>query len=115
MKTITFTLPTIDEVTITLEPLEEDTPVRGNALMSGDKKQDKLCEDGIIRRLENGDIWAWFTAKVVASFNGVESDAEYLGCCSGSEKDFKKCDYYEDMRQAAYDNLIEKLERFESK
>ncbi|HEY3525971.1 MAG TPA: hypothetical protein VGK47_07230 [Nitrososphaeraceae archaeon] len=114
MKTITFKLPTIDEVDFSIEATEDDIPVRGNAIDTGNKAEDKKIEDKILARLRAGNVWAWCCVKVSASFKGIESDPEYLGACSyKSEKDFKKGLYYADMRQTAYDNLISKLQSFE--
>lgn len=114
MKQITFELPTIDQVEFTIECHEEHIPVRGNALASGDDKQDKRVEDSIIRSLNNGNPWSWCTVEVTASYNGLQG-TDTLGCCSyKSEKDFiKNSGYYEDMKQQAYDELIEKLRAFE--
>ena len=67
----------------------EDTPVRGNAMVSGDDEHDRAVENRIIYDLEvNQNPWAWCTVKVTAEWRGVEASA-YLGCCSyKSREDF---------------------------
>jgi hypothetical protein len=111
MTTIRIKLPTIDQVTFSLEAEYEDTPVRGNALASGDDDEDKRVEDEILRRLDNGDVWAWASVKVTAEWKGIEG-VDYLGCCCyADEKEFKQAGgYYDDMKQVAFNDLIEQLE-----
>lgn len=75
---------TESEVTFTVELEEEDTPVRGNAMASGDDAADKALEDEIIERLDRGDISAWCCLKVTASWNGL-TGVDYLGACSFSQ------------------------------
>lgn len=82
------------EVEVELEVLPEHSMVRGN-FASGDDAADKEMETEILNRLNSGDDWAWFTAKVTARiFVGDEltiEATEYLGCCSyANEKDFSK-------------------------
>lgn len=109
-RTITITLPTIDEVEFSIECEDEDIPVRGNAISSGDDKHDRECEDEIIADYESGNYWAWCCVHVTAKWKSLEGD-DYLGCCSyKSEEDFiRTSGYYDDMKQAAYNELIEKL------
>lgn len=110
MKQITFKLPTIKEVNFKVEALEEDIQVRVNTIASGDEEEDKKVEDRIIRRLNNGNQWAWCTAKVTATYKGKEGTA-YLGCCSYKDKDdFMTDGYYKDMKEEAYQELISELE-----
>lgn len=83
----------------------EDTPVRGNALASGDDAVDKECEDGILARLDRGDEWAWCTVKVTARWNGYTAH-DYLGCCSyEDEREFRAGEYFADMCETALDGL----------
>lgn len=108
-KTIRIKLPTIDQVQFTIEALEEDNPIRGNAVVTGDDAVDKKVEDDIIKRLES-NIWAWCCVCVTAKWKGLEG-TDYLGSCSyKDENDFKQPGgYYEEMKEKAYDNLIEQL------
>ncbi len=96
-------------ITITLEIQEEDIPVRGNAMCSGDDEADKLDEDKIIARLEH-DLWAWCCVRIVASIDGFEGDT-YLGACSYADvKDFMSPGgYYPQMVSEAIDDLKRSL------
>ena len=94
---------------ITLTINHEDTPVRGNALASGDAAEDKRCEDAILERLDRGDEYAWFRADVTAEYAGIECSS-YLGCCSyRDEADFKNDAYYADMVDEALGKLQGRL------
>ncbi len=110
MKTITFKLPTITQVEFEVIAHNEDTPVKGNA-SAIDDETDNETDDYINEELENGNIWAWCTIEVKARYKGY-SASDYLGCCSyKSKEDFMTEDgYYPDMKQLAYDNLIEELQ-----
>lgn len=91
---------------ITLEAIPETIRVRGNALASGDDTLDKEVEDGILARLESGDVWAWFTAKVTVRDDEGREATDYLGaCCYEDEKDFKRGGYYLDMIRTCIDEL----------
>ena len=86
-----------DKYDVSFEALPEDIRVRGNALASGDDELDKEVEDEIISRVESGDIFAWFTAKVTVS-DGKNEATDYLGCCSYRDADdFRMGGYYLDM------------------
>jgi len=96
------------EIIFTNEP--EYIPIEGNCMDSGDKDYDKKCEQEIINDLVYNE-YAWFCAKVVVSFSGIESEAEYLRCCSYKDKnDFiNNSGYYDDMVSTAHSNLESKL------
>ena len=84
---------------------QDDCEVRGNALASGDDAADRECEDTIIERLNNGDVWAWASVAVKVSHPAwpeIEG-VDYLGCCSyADEADFTAYDgYYPDMVREA--------------
>ncbi len=89
---------------------QEHTSVRGNALASGDDAEDRACEDEIIARLDDGDVWAWAQVTVEARLD-VEGQTfigrAYLGCCSyKDEADFTTPDgYYPQMCEEATDEL----------
>ena len=93
------------EYRIEVEP--DETPVRGNALASGDDAEDRKCEDEIIARLERGDVWAWACVRVVATCNGFRGESHYLGGCSyKNERDFREPGgYFADMREEARADL----------
>lgn len=90
---------------------QDDIPVRGNALASGDDAEDKACEDAILARLDRGDEWAWALVEVRASFEGWKA-SDFLGACSyASEDDFRTPGgYFEDMRETALRELAGKME-----
>jgi hypothetical protein len=97
--------------TITAE--QDDLPVRGNAICSGDEKYDQEVEDGINGRLLCGDVWAWASVKVecAVELNGEKfTGCSYLGACSyEDEEDFKTGGYYEQMKEDAKKDLIDSL------
>lgn len=94
------------EYDITLEAIPETVRVRGNALASGNDALDKEAEDYILARLESGDIWAWFTAKVTVRDSYGREASDYLGaCCYKDEKDFKQGGYYLDMIRECLDQI----------
>lgn len=108
-ETHTIELPAIEDVQFTVIAEQEDTPVRGNAMASGDGKVDRKAEDSIIRSLNGGNVWAWATVEVRATYRGLVA-SEYLGCCSyKSEEDFEKDAYYASMKATAYADLIAQL------
>lgn len=106
----------LDDVVYTLDVKQDELEVRGNALVSGDDAMDKECEDEIIERLNNGDVWAWAIIKVTASWNGIEG-VDYLGgCCYKDENDFKQCnDYYDDMKVRALEDLKHNIKAMQEK
>jgi hypothetical protein len=77
---------TLDDVTITLTAEQDDLPVRGNAQASGDDALDRATEDEILARLDRGDVWAWASVRVRATWtapSGTEYHGDaYLGGCS---------------------------------
>lgn len=99
------------EAQITVHAREDDIPVRGNALASGDDAEDKRCEDAILERLERGDVWAWACVEVRASWD-LYDGSDYLGACSyDSEEDFRQQgDYFDDMVDEALEVLAGRIE-----
>jgi len=94
------------EYDITLEAIPETVRVRGNAMASGDDEFDRQIEDEIISRLESGDIWAWFTAKVTVRDSYEREASDYLGCCCYEDaRDFKRGGYYLDMIKACVEEI----------
>lgn len=105
-----------DEVTFTLTAEDEDIPVRGNAMASGDPDLDKRVEDGIIERLDGGDIWAWCYVRVTARLtlpdgSWFEGTDGLGGCSYHDQSDFMESGgYYDDMKTRALEDLQEKIE-----
>jgi len=93
-----------DEFTITLNCLQEDEPLE-NCHFDAD------IENDLKNRLNQGDIYAWFCAEIVAEFHGVTEHA-FLGSCSfDSEIDFKSYGQYYDLVLEAKGKLQGKLEK----
>jgi hypothetical protein len=95
----------LSEVEFSIVQQREDTPVRGNAIVSDDPDYDRKVEDEIIADYESGNDWAWGCVKVTAKWQGFEGHT-YLGaCCYKNEKDFIKGGYYPQMQKEALDDL----------
>lgn len=102
------------EVSFELSAEQDDCPVRGNALASGDKTADRECEDEILHRLDNGDVWAWAAVTVTASWTDADGQTHtgdaHLGCCSyDDEANFRTDPYYADLCNEALADLNERL------
>jgi hypothetical protein len=110
MKTKTITLPTIDQIEFELIVHEESTPIKGNALASGDDATDKKQERMIERQLANGNSWAWCCVQMKGTYKGLEA-SDYLGCCSyKSQKDFERDGYYQDMKTTVFADILKQIE-----
>jgi hypothetical protein len=96
---------------------QDDMPVRGNAMVSGDTAVDKEAEDEILRRLDQGDIWAWAFVTVTARLmvDGVEfaEGGYYLGGCNYKNEGafYRPGGYFDDMKGRAREELFAQLER----
>lgn len=117
-------------VSIQLIPEDEIEGPEG-FFASGDDAADRELVAAMLRRLRDGDIWAWFTAHVRVTFDGLTSD-QYLGACSyENEADFRRdgfqvtaadgtvssAGYFSDMVSEAIDDLnaqIAKRDHFEA-
>jgi len=99
-----------EDVTYTLTIEDEDIPVRGNAMASGDDEADEAYENEIIARLDSGDLWAWCFVKVTAEWRGFKGWDGLGGCSYADEADFKRGGYYEDMKARAFDDLVATVE-----
>lgn len=96
-------------ITLTAEP--DPTPLRGNALASGDPVADREYEDRLIARLNDGDIWAWCVVTVTASWNGVSASDSLGGNSYDGEDDFcQEGGYYSDMVNEALGRLAMNLD-----
>ncbi|HEY8096873.1 MAG TPA: hypothetical protein VIE65_12395 [Methylobacter sp.] len=100
------------EVTFFLTIESEEVPVDGH-FDSDEPEKDRKFEREIKQRLARHDYWAWCTVKITACWEDI-SESDCLGCCSyESEDDFKKDNYYEDMKATALSGLNKKIqERF---
>jgi len=98
-------------VTYRLQVEQDDVPVRGNALASGDDEEDKKLEDEILRRLDRGDVWAWASVCVIAECEGFIGRDYLGGCCYEDEADFcQDGGYYPQMKEEALADLIRSIE-----
>src|SRR5579872_2222127 len=108
---------TAKDVVFTLTAEYDDTPVRGNAMASGDDAADKACEDEIIARLDSGDVWAWAVVTVKAEWTSPTGQTwtgrDTLGACSyRDEEDFKQeGGYFAQMKDQALDDLNASIRR----
>ncbi len=95
-----------EETRVCLKAEPEFVQVEGNALVSGDDALDREAEQGVLRRLEQGDIWAWAAVTVSVSW-GPFSASDHLGCCSyANEEDFRRPGgYFDDMADEALEEL----------
>lgn len=78
----------MSKITYEFSYQQDDSPVRGNAMVSGDDTVDKACEDEIIERLSRGDETAWAVVTIWARFtnNGkVYTGQTALGACSAND------------------------------
>lgn len=102
---------TLDDVEIVLRVEYEEAAVRGNALASGDAVEDKACEDEILARLNQGDVWAWATVTVEARYAGLVG-RNSLGCCSyRDEAEFREPGgYFDDMKAEALADLQSEID-----
>ena len=110
MPTLRDLIAAESEITLTVEP--EDTPIKGNAMASGDDAADKRAEDSIREQLADGNEWAWCAVIVRGTWRGL-SASDSLGCCSYlSEADFRQPNggYYDDMVSGVIDELTAKAE-----
>jgi hypothetical protein len=99
-----------DNAIIEFSALHETCSIRGNA-QAIDPELDREVENELISRLMDGDLAAWFCAKVTASYGGFEG-TDYLGCCSyKSLEDFtnEKDGYYTDMVHCAITGLADAI------
>lgn len=66
-----------------------------------------------VRKEARHNEWAWFCAKVVATWHGIESEPEYLGCCSYNDRaDWETGGYWADMKKETLADLNRKVEAF---
>lgn len=86
------------EIDIELTAEEEDIPIEGNALASGDDAEDAAENERIRSELARGNEWAWCTAHVRVTYKGLVTADAYLGACSyRNADDFRRDGGYDDM------------------
>jgi hypothetical protein len=109
-KTMTIRKLRRDEVTFTLEALDEDHGPED----SFDAKEHADTIVDIRRRAADGDRWAWFCARVTASWNGIEAHDVLGGCSYDSEEDFLRDECFDDMCDRALWILNEEVARLDA-
>lgn len=79
---------------------QDDTPVRGNAMSSGDDAADRAYEDSILAALDRGEDWQWALVEVRAI---VELDGQTFmgstcmgGCSYATEAELKRDTFDDD-------------------
>ena len=112
-ETIPVKIPSMAECEFVLRADQDHMRVRGNAMASGDDAEDRACEDEILGRLDDGDVWAWALVTVTCKYRGwsVMGRAYLGGCTYRDEEDFRKGGCYEEMEREAYEDFIQTLER----
>jgi len=102
---------TKDMVNWTISVEQDITPVRGNAMVSGDTELDSRIEDEILEELESGNVWAWGCVTVTGTYGGWESYDVLGGCSYVSEGDFiANSGYYADMQATILEDLNADIE-----
>lgn len=106
------------KVTYEIEIEADETPVRGNAIASGDEAFDTATENLILARLEAGEIEAWCVATVWAVVRVGEhkfSGRAILGGCSYETEAQLKQELLEnpgyDLKAEALEDLLSNLKR----
>jgi hypothetical protein len=86
-----------------LIPEEED-------ISPDDQIEDAETVKWIREQYDNGNIYAWFCAKVEVKYKGYKA-ADYLGACSYKDKnDFKRGGYYTDMLNTCIEEINRDIE-----
>lgn len=96
---------TRDEVEIRVTVSQDDIPVGGNAIASGDDTYDRQVEMEIMKRLDAGDIWAWAFVTVTATWNSFSGESSLGACSYDNEEQFRAHDTFKDMVDDALANL----------
>jgi hypothetical protein len=97
------------KISIRLDVEQEDIPIEGNVLASGDEKQDREAEEEVRRRLDQGDVWAWayvkIEARIVLDGQAFIGKASLGGCSYKDEADFKAGGYYDDLKNEVIEDM----------
>lgn len=110
MNRVCFKLPTIEQVHFTITSEDEDTSPDDSIRAY---ETDEMVISGFIKGVRDNrrvSAFGWCYIKVTATYKGIEG-SDGLGACSyRSLKDFIADGYYEQMRDAAYSELITNLQ-----
>lgn len=98
-----------EEVVFTITAEQDDIPIRGNAIVSGDEDFDEKVARDIEEQLGQGNVWAWASVRVSASWAGF-TGSDSLGACSyEDEAAFRKGGYLPQMLEAAMEDLLQEI------
>jgi hypothetical protein len=101
----------VNEMRITTHVEQDDIPVQGNLIASGDEAFDKQCEDEALTRLAKGDEWAWASVEVRAQV-GEFIGRDTLGGCSFKDfNEFKTSGIWSEMVSNAIEDLKKNMRR----
>ena len=99
-----------DEVKFTIKAEQDDLPIRGNAIVSGDDDFDEKVAVEIEKELDEGNVWAWASVTVSASWAGFTGN-DYLGACSyKDEAGFREGGYLPQMLEGALEDLLTEVQ-----
>lgn len=103
----------LEEASFTVEVQPEDTPIRGNLVVTGDDELDRKEEDTVLAESE-WNPWAWCVVKLTGTWHGV-SDSFYLGgvVCGGEDEFWHEI--APDMKHEIADTLASKILNLVSK
>jgi hypothetical protein len=88
---------------------EEDIPVKGNVMASGNDEDDHRAEQEVLSQLRSGNIYAWCVMIVTATYKGFTGKAALGGCSYKSKEDLLQ-DQFEAMKKDAIHNLKTSIE-----
>jgi hypothetical protein len=110
-------LPSPSDVEYDVQPHEEHEDFHGH-FTSDEPELDRQLEQWIEGELERGNLWAWCSARVSATWTDPVAEETfhgyaYLGGCNyKSEEDFcAEGGYYPQMKEEAYEDLIKQIEK----
>ena len=108
MKEITIKLPEIEDIEFTIECLDEfEHPQDCFAL--DDETQHEVV-NRILTDLDNGNEWAWCCVRVIGKYKSFKAETTLGACSYESEEHFRNDDYYADMREEIYNDIISQME-----
>lgn len=109
MKVSKFAQSLIDKgIEIHFKPLHEDEKPENHF----DNELESHIHE-IYTQLDYNNLNYWFCASVYLTYKGLESDTEYLGCCSYTSFDLftgSNNDYFDDMLKTCLIDLKNKIE-----
>ena len=93
-----------------IDHVQQDDQQIAGSFSSGDDEFDRKTVADILRRLDNGDVWAWADVTVVARYENWKGYDYLSGCCYEDEDDFRRnSGYFEDMCKTALKDLNDQL------